>query len=955
MRLRYLLPILILFALVPIVSAAVTEVEVSPDNPQEGDTISVHIFGDPNEEIEISITFEVDIPVQSGNYVVRFKNINIPDPSNSFSVETYDVKTLNVAASVFSLSGTVNNKVGEFSVNNILPGTFNIKISGYAEDDEDFVSCSLTAWSKLTLNSNGAYVLNYDMGNIPPGIFYVNIEGITKQLTISPRDSNPPVITGIQPTTVVATPQPIISATYSDSSEIDVSSVVITFDGAIVTSQSSVDSTGFTYYSANLLNNTNYQVQVIVDDIRGNTASRNWDFSVQLPPIPDTIPPTISNLQPTGIIQSTSTTILASIIDNKRIDTSSVLLELDDQNISDDAQITQNSISYALTNLLNNTLYNIVLSAQDMAGNFVNTQWSFTVLLPPENPPNPDVDPPVIDDPPRVNFLPEPHIDAPSHVLVGDPIQFNASNSFDPDGIITNYLWNLDDGITKTGPLTSYVFQTDGEKTIILTVTDNRGSSISTTTSITVYSLDNYTINVVPGSSRKVFAGQQVTFDGSNSFSLGGKITLFRWDYGDSTTDLNAISTHTYSQPGIYNATLTVTDQRWASSSASIEIEVIAPPIQPSYREDSLIINNTLEISSQRLGTNVTISSKGETGLLVLEYPTNPFPSKSLPSNSIGQVKDISLSNPDSIDWPILVEINIDPTLDNVLASRLGIYWFNGTTWSLCQNTGYNITTRAVWAFMTRLETSGSPIIPAVQPSQPDIVLTSIIAEPMIAGIGDVVVITMNLQNNGDLTGTYSSDLSIGDDNIHFSEEVNGHNSSTFFYAYSATEPGNFTVIMDVLETSLEVKPGPADLLPVSISVITDPIFVTESFAVNLVISNIGDSKAKQFDIQLLIDNTVVDQKSLESLPPNTDSIIEFTSLLNETGEHSVSCVVDSSNDVDEINEENNEISSSFLTVKKPFSIPRYSLISLLLIVIGYAVINRKKIKDEYSSLFPTQ
>ena len=954
MRFRYLLPMLVLFALIPVVSAAVSDVQVSPDNPQQGDSISVHIFADPDEEIEISITFEVNIPVQSGSYVVRFKNVNIPDPSNSFSVETNNVKTLNVAASIFSLTGTVNNEVGFFSANDILPGTFNIKISGYAEDGEDFVSCTLIAWSKLKVDSNGEYVLNYDLGTVPPGAFSSNIEGFSNHLTISPRDSVAPIISGIHPTEIVSTSQPIISASFSDSSGIESSSIVVTFDGNNVTPLSSVSSTGFTYLPLDLLNNTNYQVQVTVDDIRGNVATRNWAFNVQFPPLPDTTPPTVSNAYPTGIVQSSYTSIWANLNDNKRVDTSSIILEINDQSITENAQITQNSILYSLTDLLNNTLYNIELYAEDLSGNAINTQWSFTVLLPPENPPNSEVDPPVIVDPPRVNIVPEPHIDAPSHVLVGDTIQFNGSNSFDPDGIITKYLWNLGDANSKTGPIASHNYQTDGEKTIILTVTDNRGSSISTTTSITVYSLDNYTVNVVPGSSRKVFSGQKVTFDGSNSFSLGGNIAQFWWDFGDSTIDLNAISTHTYSQPGIYYATLTVTDQRGASSSASIEIEVIAAPIQPSYREDSLIINTTVEISSQRLGTNVTISSKSETGLLILEYPTNPFPSKSLPTDSIGLVKDISLSNPDSIDWPILVEINIDPTLDNALASRLGIYWYNGTTWSLCQNTGYDITTRAVWAFMTRLETSGSPIIPAIQPSQPDIVLTSLIAEPMIAGIGDVVVITMNLQNNGDLPGTYSSDLSIGDDIIHFSEEINGHNASTLFYAYSATKAGNFTVIMDVLEMNIEINPSPADLIPVSISVITDPIYVTESFTVNLVLSNIGDSKAKHFDIQLFIDNSVVDQMSLDSLPPNTETVIEFTSLLNETGEHSVSCVVDSRNDVDETNEENNEISLSFLSVEKSFSIPRYSLISLLLIVIGFAVMNRMKIKDAYSSLFPT-
>jgi PKD repeat protein len=52
-----------------------------------------------------------------------------------------------------------------------------------------------------------------------------------------------------------------------------------------------------------------------------------------------------------------------------------------------------------------------------------------------------------------------------------------------------------------------------------------------------------------------------VTFDGSASIdSDGGTIVSYAWDFGDGSTGAGAVVTHTYTQPGLYYATLKVTD-----------------------------------------------------------------------------------------------------------------------------------------------------------------------------------------------------------------------------------------------------------------------------------------------------------------------------------------------------------------------------------------------------------
>lgn len=53
---------------------------------------------------------------------------------------------------------------------------------------------------------------------------------------------------------------------------------------------------------------------------------------------------------------------------------------------------------------------------------------------------------------------------------------------------------------------------------------------------------------------------QELVFDGSNSIDHEGSIVAYDWELGDGTTAAGATVTHTYTQPGIYRVSLTVTD-----------------------------------------------------------------------------------------------------------------------------------------------------------------------------------------------------------------------------------------------------------------------------------------------------------------------------------------------------------------------------------------------------------
>jgi PKD repeat protein len=66
-------------------------------------------------------------------------------------------------------------------------------------------------------------------------------------------------------------------------------------------------------------------------------------------------------------------------------------------------------------------------------------------------------------------------------------IQFDASSSNDPDGMIATYAWDFGDGTTGSGITASHTYKNTGNYTIFLYVTDNEGATKSSSKKVLVY------------------------------------------------------------------------------------------------------------------------------------------------------------------------------------------------------------------------------------------------------------------------------------------------------------------------------------------------------------------------------------------------------------------------------------------------------------------------------------
>ena len=159
---------------------------------------------------------------------------------------------------------------------------------------------------------------------------------------------------------------------------------------------------------------------------------------------------------------------------------------------------------------------------------------------------------PVINQPPIANA------NGPYAGIEGQPVEFNASASYDPEGVNLTYYWEFGDGETAvtTQPTITHIYAQEGNYTVTLIVNDSVQNSTPSITYALINDTEpkaNFTANITSG-----FAPLTVQFNDS-SVSYDG-IIAWEWDFdGDGIVDSNEQNPiYTYDEAGTYTVSLTV-------------------------------------------------------------------------------------------------------------------------------------------------------------------------------------------------------------------------------------------------------------------------------------------------------------------------------------------------------------------------------------------------------------
>ena len=178
------------------------------------------------------------------------------------------------------------------------------------------------------------------------------------------------------------------------------------------------------------------------------------------------------------------------------------------------------------------------------------------------------------DEDPSTNNPPEAQF---SIACAGLHCIFDASSSFDSDGNIVSYDWNLGDGNTTSGMYISHDYVSEGSFEIVLSARDNDGANgqHANTVSLT-------TGNASPVAVFLVACDQGIcNFDATSSYDSDGAVSTYAWDFGDgnSIETPNSLYSHEYAAGGDYLVKLTVQDNLAATGNAESWVNVVLPDV----------------------------------------------------------------------------------------------------------------------------------------------------------------------------------------------------------------------------------------------------------------------------------------------------------------------------------------------------------------------------------------
>lgn len=188
----------------------------------------------------------------------------------------------------------------------------------------------------------------------------------------------------------------------------------------------------------------------------------------------------------------------------------------------------------------------------------------------------------------RVNSL--PIADAGFDIVAepGETLTFDGRRSEDSDGAIDRYIWDFKDENSSEDSVVRHAFENPGVYYVELTVFDDSGHANAFDIS-SVQVIINAEPVAMAGADILVAPGEAFELNGGDSYDLDGEVSQWQWDFSGGLESSNqSVLTAAFAAPGIYTATLTVSDGSIAGNNTaqdSLQIFVNHGPIAEAGKD----------------------------------------------------------------------------------------------------------------------------------------------------------------------------------------------------------------------------------------------------------------------------------------------------------------------------------------------------------------------------------
>ncbi len=176
------------------------------------------------------------------------------------------------------------------------------------------------------------------------------------------------------------------------------------------------------------------------------------------------------------------------------------------------------------------------------------------------------------------------------------PVQFTDSSQGGPTG----WAWDFGDGATSTLANPSHSYTAAGTYTVSLKVTNTKGTDTKTMTDL---------ITVAEQKPLAAFTASPISGSGSVTVNFtdtsANHPTSWAWDFGDGATSTAQNPSHSYTAPGSYAVSLTVTNSGGTNTRARSDlIHVSNGPLTVTAAADTYVQSNA---ANSNFGTQTTI------------------------------------------------------------------------------------------------------------------------------------------------------------------------------------------------------------------------------------------------------------------------------------------------------------------------------------------------------------